>query len=232
MNARTTLSILACIICGGSVWAVFGQRQHLTALRQERDKQLASISPSPISELSLSSGRNQTADASPGGTSASSELLRLRSQVTQLTARKQELTGILKENERLRAELDASQTNKLGRSQLPDGYIRKAQAHFAGYNTPENTFQSFLYALRNHDSTMLLQSLTQGAAQRIQNRLQDPMQAAGFFKEMDVMPGLALQNRQELPDHSVQYDVEIAPGIPKQTLRLELISGEWKLELP
>ena len=49
---------------------------------------------------------------------------------------------------------------------------------------------------------------------------------------MDAMPGLALQNRKEQPDGSVQFEVEIVPGMPKQTMRLQMISGQWKLNAP
>ena len=35
---------------------------------------------------------------------------------------------------------------------LPPGYVRKRQARLVGYNTPEDTIQSFLWAVQNHDA--------------------------------------------------------------------------------
>ncbi|HTL55042.1 MAG TPA: hypothetical protein VL361_05150 [Candidatus Limnocylindrales bacterium] len=228
MNVRTVVTILTCTVCVGSVWAVLGQRQQLTALRREKERQISGTSSEPSTrESSPASGDSQAGGDASGAGGTSAELLRLRSEVTRLTARKRELEGVARENEQLQAQIQASSGN-----QLPAGYIRKAQAQFSGYSTPENTFQSFLTALKNHDSTMLLQSLTPGSAEKLQSHLQDANQTDAFFKHMDMIPGMALQNRQQLPDGSIQFDAEVAPGLPKQTMQLQLIGGQWKLDLP
>src|SRR5262249_42307138 len=116
--------------------------------------------------------------------------------------------------------------------QLPAGYLRKREAKFVGYSTPENAFQSFLWALGNHETNALFHALTPGAAQKLQARLEDPSQAVEFFKGIDAIPGLAPQNRKDQPDGSVQFEVEAVPGLRKETMSLRLISGEWKLDLP
>jgi len=84
-------------------------------------------------------------------------LLRLRNEVSRLTGRKRELTGALTENESLRAQLARRATNSPAGTGLPAGYIRKNQAKMAGYNTPEDTIQSLLWALNNRDFPNLLQ---------------------------------------------------------------------------
>ena len=226
MNARGAVTTCSLVICVGSVWAVFAQRQQIAIVRAGRQH-----FPITTDEGYAAPTAGQSQQKQSDSTN-SEELLRLRSEVTRLNARKRELTGIVEENQRLRTQLENSRTNAAGDSQLPEGYIRKTQAHFAGYSTPENTFQSLLCALRDHDGPMLLQSLTPGAAQRLQARFQDASQETQFFKDMDAMPGLALQNRKEQPDGSVQFEVEIVPGMPKQTMRLQMISGQWKLNAP
>src|SRR5262249_47305005 len=153
--------------------------------------------------VAISAQENSTASTegqAETGTEQEGELLRLRSEVTRLSARKRELAAVAEENQRLKAQLENSRTNGQASSLLPACYIHKAQAQFAGYATPENTFQSFLWALRSHDVAVLLQSLTPDAAQKQQGRFQNPSQEAQFFKDIEAMPGLALQNRKDQPD--------------------------------
>jgi hypothetical protein len=227
MNLRTTLTAGALIACLGSVWAVLAQRQQLATLQAE-GRSLTS----DREDNSAASTQGQSQTATQPSTANSEELLRLRDEVTRLNARKRGLAGVTQENERLKSQLESSRTNAQAANQLPPGYIRRTQAQFAGYRTPEDTFQSFLTALRKHDTAMLLRSLTPDAAQKLEARLQDPDQAKEFFKNMDGLPGLAIENRKDQPDGSLQFDVEIGPGIPKETMSLQLVSGEWKLEPP
>ena len=225
MNARTALTACAFIACVGSVWAVLTQRQQLATLRSERQGSAREINPAAVAEM-------QNPSAIQAGAPVSEQLLQLRNEVTRLSARKRGLAAVAEENERLKSQLESSSTNAQGGNQLPPGYIRKAQARFAGYSTPENTFQSFLWALRNHETRALMQSLTPAAAQRLQARLEDPSQAAEFFKNLDALPGLAIQNRKDKQDGWVQFEIEVVPGMPKETMSLQSIGGEWKLDMP
>lgn len=230
MNARTVIIVLSATVCAASLWAVAAQRQQLVSLRAQRQ---ANVVPSTPEGQEALASTNETA-AQPtdsSGGALTEELLKLRSEVTRLSARKRALTGVAEENARLQAELASNRTNA-PEAQLPAGFMRKAQAQFVGYGTPENTFQSFLFAMRNHDLKAVLQSLTPAAADKLQARIQDPDQMRGFFRDMDALPGLALQNRSEQPDGSVQFETELLPGIPKETMTLRLINGEWKLDLP
>jgi len=227
MNARTAITACTTIICVGSVWAVLAQRQQLAALRAE--SQATAIS---ANENAAAASGNQSQAGSQGEGANSEDLLRLRNQVTRLSARTRELAGVVDENARLKSELERSRTTGPAGIQLPAGYIRKAQARLVGYNTPENTFESFLWALQNHETTALLQSLTPGAAQKLQERFKDPGQLKEFFNNMDAMPGLAIQNRKDQLDGSVNFEVEVVPGLPKETMNVHLISGAWKLDPP
>ena len=227
MSLRTAFTACTLLACVGSVWAVLAQHQRLATLRAEQRTLTSSTD-----DNSAASTHGQSQTATQPSTANSEELLRLRDEVTRLNVRKRGLAGVTQENERLKSQLESSRTNARAANQLPPGYMRKTQAQFAGYRTPEDTFQSFLTALRNHDTAMLLESLTPKAAQKLEARLQDPDQAKEFFKNMDGLPGLAIQDRKDQPDGSLQFDVEIVPGIPKETMRLQLVSGEWKLEPP
>jgi hypothetical protein len=50
-----------------------------------------------------------------------------------------------------------------------------------------------------------------------------------FFKQTDALPGVAIQGRKDLPDGSVELQLYMAPNLPPQPIRMELIGGEWKM---
>lgn len=155
----------------------------------------------------------------------SRELLRLRSEVTRLNARKRELAEVAETHQRLRNQLESGSTNVVG-NRLPPGYIRKSEAQFAGYSTPENTVQSLLWALHHRNATGLLQSFSPDVSAKIEaNGGTD-----SFFKSAEPMPGLAIRGRNNLPDGSVELEVEFDPSMPTDKLHLRPINGEWKLE--
>src|ERR1051326_6275308 len=142
MNFRVVSIAVASLICLVSLAGVLAQRRQLAALRTEqvglrvqreaRDQNsLDSTAPARLVE----NGANPIA-------SPSLELLRMRAEVARLTNRRRELTGVDKENERLRTQLAASRTNRNAAVELPSGYIRKSTARFLGYTTPEATLES------------------------------------------------------------------------------------------
>ena len=177
---------------------------------------------------------NTAGDGSPPAASreeALSELLKLRSEVTRLTARKRELGGVVAESEQLRQQLATNQANISAENRLPPGYIRKAQAEMVGYSTPENTVQSFLWALQHHDPAGLLRALTPTQAQALGPRFNtDATAENSFFKDADRLPGLAIVSRRNLDNGSVELHVLFGPNTPLQTFRLQPINGEWKLD--
>src|SRR5690242_21203894 len=103
MNARTALTASATIICLSSVWAVLAQRQQLAAMRA--NSHAIAI---PMAESDPVASGNPSQPGSEGEVTNSEELLRLRNEVTRLSARKDELAGVVNENERLKSELERS----------------------------------------------------------------------------------------------------------------------------
>ena len=234
MNKRNLIILVAMLACFGSGWAVYVQRQELTRLRGQT--QLAASFASGDNELGSTAQTAQestqrTAASSAEGTS--SELLRLRGQVNRLTARQRELASVPAENEKLRAQVASGLTNAAAANRVPPGYIRKAQAQMVGYSTPENTVQSFLWALRNHDFAKLLQALTPAQAQKLQDQVQRSGRSVeDFFKDTEQLAGLAIRNRTTLPDGSMELEVEFAPGVPMGKIQAQPVDGEWKLAGP
>ena len=151
MNRRVLFGGFLAAVCLAILWGVWGQRSELAGLRAEHQQlqaQLAARADSPP----------PPATAEPAGPASTSpqqalavtpELLRLRNEVTRLTERRQALAGVRAENERLRAQLATRGTNGPAGFQLPPGYIRKSEARMVGYNSPDDTLQSLLWAVQN-----------------------------------------------------------------------------------
>ncbi len=217
------------VVCLAAVSAAIVQRCRLGELRAEVGRlaqQYAGpeASGTPAAGQSVASGRTDTASVSP-------ELLRLRNEVRRLTALKQELEQARAENERLRLELAGAGTNNVPGRALPPGYVRRANAQLAGYNTPEDTMQSFLWALHHKDSARLLEALTPKAAEWFQTRLTDSSQSIEeYFQEMEAVLGMAVVGKEESSEGHVELRVVVAPGLAPEHFRLESIDGQWKIQ--
>ena len=228
MSKRTILIGFSWILCAGSVLAVLTQQRQLDGLRAQQE-QVPNVAVQPVGVSS--GGETVNGLQSSIVESDAHELLQLRSEVTKLTARKRELAGVQAENESLRAQLSQRETNSTSGIHLPPGYIRKSQAQFVGYSTPEDALQSFLAALQHHDVTNVLQVLSPDGLRDLGSRLAEPGEfQKQFFKSTDGMPGMAVKSRQDLPDGSVDLEVEIMPGFPPQKLHLQAFNGQWKLD--
>jgi hypothetical protein len=159
-------------------------------------------------------------------------LLRLRSEVTRLTECRRELAGGRAENERLRAQLASRVTNSPAVSQLPPGYMRRSEARMVGYNTPDDTLQSLLWAVQNHDLTNFLQGVTPTVAEEIRSKVAVSNQtvedffgqAAAFFLGMHV-----LRREQDASDGSMAVEVEVIPGEAGRWITFRQINGQWKM---
>ena len=235
MNSRnllTVLAVAACLACG---WGVWRQREQLAELRAEQARLEApaeSAAKEPAAAVKQPAAA-RVQETPPADTEVSAELLRLRNRVTQLGARQRELAGLTTEADRLRAQLALQQTNTPAGARLAPGYIRKAEARLAGYATPEDTLQTFLWALQQRDFTNLLQTMTPEVAQKLQTMVQQSGRSSEeFFKDSEALPGLGIRGRENLPDGSVQLQVEMVPGIPPEKFLVRLVNGQWKLAGP
>jgi len=153
-----TLSVAACVAV---LSAVALQRRQVLNLRAEQQQKLADAT-APAEAI--------TAPPVTPSPSVSRELLQLRNQVGQLRRRRDELLPVRVEHERLVLELAGRGTNDSG---LPPNFIRKSEARLVGYNSPEATLQSLLYAIRNRDLTNLFQAFTPEAVSRLKKQDHD-----------------------------------------------------------
>jgi hypothetical protein len=206
------------------------QRQQIKAMRAEQ-QQLAAEAESAAQTESSASRRTQSAALQSG---PPIELLELRGEVTRLKSRQRELAAARAENEQLQAQLAAKRTNAAAATPtLPPGYILKSKAQWRGFNTPEDTLQSFLWAANSRDLTNLMQTMTPEMAQQILLETQRSGRSMeDFFKGAEALPGMRILSRTQEAADRVLLQVEMIPGMDKpEPMRLRLINGQWKMEM-
>jgi hypothetical protein len=233
MNRRALLGGFLVVVCLTTLWGVWRQRSQLAGLRAEQQQLLAqqaaradnSVSPRTAEVTGVSSGTPQPALV------VTPELLRLRNEVTRLTERQRELAGVRPENERLRAQLASRGTNGPGGFQLPPGYVRRSEARFVGYNTPEDTLQSVMWAARSHDLTNILQAFAPEVAEQIRAQAgESPQSLEDFWNQSVGLVGMRIVSRKpEASDGSITVEVEVAPGVPNAEVTFRQINGQWKM---
>ena len=53
-----------------------------------------------------------------------------------------------------------------------------------------------------------------------------------YFHDANVLPGMGILNRKQLPDGSVELQVEMAPGLNPAPIRMRQFGGQWKITAP
>ena len=99
-----------------------------------------------------------------------------------------------------------------------------------GYNTPEDTLQSMLWAIQHHDLTNLLRAYTPAEAEHLlaeidhahNGRVEDYFSALS----LGAFPGIGIVGRAYDPSNEyVAMQVVMAPGLPGGQITLQQISG-------
>jgi hypothetical protein len=100
-----------------------------------------------------------------------------------------------------------------------------------GYNTPDDTLQSMLWAVRNHDLTNLLHAYTPEMAGRLLSKFGQSRQSIeDFLRDAASMPGLGVVGRKQVTNNStMEVEVTIIPGKPGNPIPFRQINGQWKI---
>jgi len=233
MNHRT-LAIGVLILASLVMLAgIVTQRRHISGLRAEHQRLLDQTAAPADAESAASNTANSSSGATDARSSDStSELLRLRSQVSQLTERKRDLPQARAENEALHAKLATRSSQGSGGIPIPPGYIRFSEAQWTDLSTPENTVQAFLWAVRNRDAARFMQTLTPEFAEKMKEQIDSTKE--DFFKNASF-PGMRVINQEQLEDGFIKAQLEIVPGAPPtDALKVffRRIDGQWKMNIP
>lgn len=234
MNTRSLIFVVASAVSLALFCCAFVQHARLEDLRNQQQR-LQGERQSAASRISESSGSRAVGQAD-APRPVSSELLKLRNQVSQLTRQRDELAFIGADNERLKAQAASRATNGPGSS----GYIRKSEAKFAGYDTPESTLQTFLWAIRNKDFEAWLNTMAPELTAPLRKAAQEPgFSAESMFEGANAIPGLAvisLDPPQPAPGNganeggeTISAHVQIAPGMEEQIISFRRVAGQWKM---
>jgi len=216
-------ALLTCLVIG-----VVSQRNELAKLQSEYDRTLSSLS-----------GIGFDADAAPpqppsqtgpfDNNGPSSELLRLRSEINRLAGQKRMLANVEQENQRLQLELRKKPTSAPGSIPLPPGYIKKSEAEFAGYSSPEATIQSFLWAIKTKDFERLKQAFRPDLAESFDARIAQTQSADAIFKEAESLPGMRVVNQERISDQEIVVSIEVIPGDEPARVTFTKVNAEWKI---
>jgi len=225
MTSPKVITAVLGVVCLLAVFGVLTQQRELTGLRAEQKQVLAQIAAEPNENSLPAAQRSEKATESA---ISNPELLQLRSEITRLTQRKRELGGIIAEHERLQAQVASRGTNGFGAN--AGRLLLPGRARMAGYNSPEDTMESVLWALQHGDVTNFLQAFPLEVAQTLP--VQTPEAWTKIMNEFhEQFTGLSILRRRELPDGRVELTVQLAgQEETEQLLHFRQVNGQWKVE--
>jgi hypothetical protein len=233
MNRRVLLSGFVGVVCLATLWGVWGQRSELAGLRAAQRQLMAQLRAKASGSASGAAAETGGADSGTASPTlaVTPELLRLRSEVTRLIERRRELASVRGENERLRAELASRSTNGAAAYRFPPDYVRKSEARMVGYNTPEDTLQSLLWAIRNRDLTNVLRAYVPESAHFLQTMLQKQGRSIeDEWSDETLAFGMRFVREKTNAQTGTLFVVgEMAPGVSGPCFYLRQTNGEWKI---
>jgi hypothetical protein len=247
MNARKIIVIGVSLLSVALICCAFVQRHQLNELKA-RQQQLRQEEAAPqAATTSFRDDKPRDMEPATVPPQVSPELLKLRAQVSQLIHRRDELAPLATENEQIKAQLAGRATN----SSPGAGWVRKSQAKFVGYDSPQNTLQTFLWALHHKNYPTLLHTMVPELVESLQRAEGTPGFSRGkIFESSEAIIGLGIINLVKVnPDGSpegiptnsgdgktlegasaLQAQVQIAPDVPLQLIIFRRVAGEWKME--
>jgi hypothetical protein len=227
MKSRPPLITFGIGLLAATLGWVATQQRQLTALRtQAHELQVQAAA------ISFANATSIQTNATPAAHSPSLELLQLRSQVGQLERLKRELSAVPAEQRQLHAQAAGKSTNTTPGVPLPAGYLRKSEAKLAGFGSPEDALQSFLWAIQNRNIETLLRFFGPEAALALKAEIERRGGATDeFFRDSGIIPGLLIKGREPKDDGTIVLNIQIVPNdeATAQVMRFKQFEGEWKL---
>jgi glucose/arabinose dehydrogenase len=224
MNTRSAIHLTLGLCCLAALAATMVQSKQTAQLKLE-ERELRAKAGANRATANPTASADKTAPAA-GALSNEEllELMRLRNQVHQMRERLREMPGVRSENENLRVRLAVAQTNQTGAAtvQLPPGYIRRKDAQFLGFSTPEATLQSLFWGAANHDTNVLFRAMDGIESQFARDE-------ADFWKKAGAIPGFHILRTESQSDTEAEIKFEIVPG-QEETAHAHKAGSDWKLQ--
>lgn len=210
------------------------QRQALVQAKAENRDLQSQIAIRSGDSLSLDRFRGQAVPAP--NDEALRDLPRLRNEVRELRAQKQELPGLRSENQELLVRLDKAKIDReVAEPTKEAGFIMNNTWTYAGFGSPEAALQSFFCALRDSNIVNLISCITPDSAQhmglivegRISDRFADRMQ----FWSMGQIKGYRIAGVEPRADDRVKVKMQAAINGESAEFSVRRIGQDWKIEL-
>jgi hypothetical protein len=229
---RVQSSVFLATIAAAAVLFFVQQHQQAT-IRADNEtlrRQLDQLSSVTADNERLS---NAIVQATQDAADHTSELLKLRSEVTTLRRQTNELTALTRQNEQLRAR---GSDNSGGRQPPPD--VPPQDIHpkenwvFSGYATPENALQSLLYGASQGDTNMLFAALAPEAFNELRKQMDKDKDRhiEDVKREMAQTVDFRITKREPISDDAISLGVYVnGRDHHAEDLVFVRINGEWKL---
>jgi len=164
-----------------------------------------------------------------------SELMKLRNEATQLRNAGQEMETLRADNARLRGENQQLRSGAgaaaASASSGPQAIFPKESWSFAGYTSPESALLSAIWAMKNGDPKIYLDSLTPAEQERMAQlwRVKSEQEVAAKHQQ-DVAPiaGLRVLNKQQVSPTEILMDVYVDGPNRNEKVRMQQVGTDWK----
>jgi hypothetical protein len=231
MNAKVKLTAGAMtLLLAGAVAVVAMQHNSIVGLRDEN--QMLMKDADEARELAKENAevpqlRSQGAEIAKLQ-EENRELPGLRSQAGQLRRQAADLEKLRAENQRLQAQLKSG-TTQGGAAGLPLDFITRDALRDMGQATPENTMQTFFWAMSTGNVQRAAQCSVNGADMLA--RMPDlEAEAKDMVKQASAFPGFRIAEKTNLAPDEVQLGIEAKPGGVVAPVKFKFDSGQWKIE--
>ncbi len=230
MRPTTILSLV--LILGAAAAAGVGWRkagmlaQENARLRQQLAAMEADVA---AAKSATEAGRTEAQQAQQ----QVSELMKLRNEATRLRNAGQELETLRADNARLRGENQQlrSGAGAGAASPVPQAIFPKESWSFAGYTSPESALLSAIWAMKNGDPKIYLDSLTPVEQERMAQlwRVKSEQEVAAKHQQ-DVAPiaGLRVLNKHQVSPTEILMDVYVDGPNRNEKVRMQQVGADWK----
>ncbi|MGV3774842.1 MAG: hypothetical protein ACO1QB_18235 [Verrucomicrobiales bacterium] len=165
------------------------------------------------------------------------ELLTLRGEVTQLKgeakqaqALRQQNQSLTAANQQLRNAAAQAQNQQQPLQNEPDTFTKESWT-FAGYDTPESTLISAIWAMKEGDPKLYFESLAPEEQERIAKTWEDKdLDAVAAKQKGDVekITSIKVLEKQQLSEHEVQMSVYIEGVDRMEKVVMKRSDDGWK----
>jgi hypothetical protein len=209
-------------VCLGVGWGIAARHRQSNALKKEKEEFIAKLSASGNAQPTSASTRQES-----GPPEVSSEPLCLASEMRRVVNRERELAGTPEENERFWAQAGPRLASL---PEPPPDFIRKSEAQWVGTSSPENTFQSALWALHQRRLDAFLQLLAPETAETFQQQIGNSPEK--FLDEAARISAMRLSDQKFFGAATIRAELDLGPDDREtRTIFFFLLDGQWKINL-